>query len=212
MKHSGVVGYGLAELYCYVTGETQLEGAHDSLFDAMAQYKVCKHGSFNTSTVLDRSESFMLLEDVWKANRARFEARSQEIERSVPTGWTEEFPADAKCLDPETMYKSSSGGPTYGPTARAFQMCRGKTLSVVFLLLCPETMWDTIARETNRYGAEDWVRSPASSEGAEDDESIGPQQSSSDDDDDEAVEDRTFAIPGRARGQKRIGWAPCRRQ
>jgi hypothetical protein len=42
MKHSGISGVSLESVYCFVTGEQGLDGAHDSsLFDAQAQYYVC---------------------------------------------------------------------------------------------------------------------------------------------------------------------------
>ena len=36
-KHSQVLGYGLAEMWCYCTSNTSLEHAHSSIVDARAQ-------------------------------------------------------------------------------------------------------------------------------------------------------------------------------
>jgi hypothetical protein len=45
----------LASVYCYVTGEHTLDGAHDSLFEAQAQYKVVKDNRFRDCT--DKAET-----------------------------------------------------------------------------------------------------------------------------------------------------------
>ena len=37
---SGVVGYGLAEVWCFIKEKTQLDGAHDALEDTLAQCEV----------------------------------------------------------------------------------------------------------------------------------------------------------------------------
>jgi hypothetical protein len=60
------LGVWLASVYCYVTGEHSLDGAHDSLFDAQAQYKVVKDNRFRDYT--NKAESLMDTEDVWRAN------------------------------------------------------------------------------------------------------------------------------------------------
>jgi hypothetical protein len=42
--HSGISGVSLerTSVYCFVTGEQGLDGAHDSLLDAQVQYYVVK--------------------------------------------------------------------------------------------------------------------------------------------------------------------------
>ena len=45
-KHSGVIGYGLEEAYCFVTGIDCLDGAHSSIVDAHAQSVVVDHEFF----------------------------------------------------------------------------------------------------------------------------------------------------------------------
>jgi hypothetical protein len=47
MKHSGISGVSLERVYCFVTDDQWLDGAHDSLFDAeQAQYYVVKDHCF----------------------------------------------------------------------------------------------------------------------------------------------------------------------
>jgi hypothetical protein len=53
MKHSGISGVSLAErtsVYCFVTSEQGLDGAHDSLFDAQVQYYVVKDNHLRAYT------------------------------------------------------------------------------------------------------------------------------------------------------------------
>ena len=48
-KHSKVVGYGnLETVYCYVTGEQKLEGAHSSIVDDKGQCQVVTDARFKT--------------------------------------------------------------------------------------------------------------------------------------------------------------------
>jgi hypothetical protein len=46
MKHSGIAGASFESVYGFVTGEQRLGGAHDSLFDAYAQYYDLKDNCF----------------------------------------------------------------------------------------------------------------------------------------------------------------------
>jgi hypothetical protein len=122
-KHSGISGMSLASVYCHVTGEHTLDGAHDSLFDAQAQYKVVKDNRFRDYT--DKAESLMDIEDVWRANHERVQAQKEEITRSVPIGWTEGLVNNPKIIDPDKDYKSHAGGGVYGPTSTAFAKTAG---------------------------------------------------------------------------------------
>ena len=45
-KHSGVIGYGLEEVYCHLAGKDYLEGAHSSIVDAFAQSYIVGHECF----------------------------------------------------------------------------------------------------------------------------------------------------------------------
>jgi hypothetical protein len=101
MSHSGISGVLLASVYCYVTKKHTLFGAHDSLIDAKAQYKVVKDNRFRDYT--DKAESLMDIRDVWRANheRVRVQAQKEEITRDVPTGWTEDLVDNPKIIDPD---------------------------------------------------------------------------------------------------------------
>jgi hypothetical protein len=46
MKHSGISCVSLESVYCFVTGEQGLDGAHDSSFHAQVQYYVVKDNHF----------------------------------------------------------------------------------------------------------------------------------------------------------------------
>ena len=114
-QHTGVLGYGLEVIYCYVTGETSLDGAHNSLFDTLAQFKVCKHKSFKSHW--NMATSVVPLEEVWKANREQFLAQEAEINRPVPAGWVLGLPSRRKLIDPLKEFNSGEGGGVAGPEA-----------------------------------------------------------------------------------------------
>jgi len=73
-------------VYCFVTGEQGLDGAHDSLFDAQTQYYVVKDNRFQAYT--DKADLVMDIEDVCRDNGERVQAHKEEITCDVPTGWT----------------------------------------------------------------------------------------------------------------------------
>jgi hypothetical protein len=126
------------------------------LFDAQAQCYVVKDNRFRAYT--DKADSVMDIEDVWRASHERVQAQKEEITRDVPTGWPEGLVDNPKkIIDPDKDYNSHAGGGVYGPKSTAFAKTTGECLADVFLLFFPIDFWETIARETNRYGFGDWV-------------------------------------------------------
>jgi hypothetical protein len=97
VKHSGISGVSLESVYCFVTGEQGLDGAHDSLFDAQAQYYVVKDNRFQAYT--DKADLVMDIKDVCRDNGERVQAQKEEITRDVPTGWTEGLVDNPKIVD-----------------------------------------------------------------------------------------------------------------
>ena len=63
----GALGHGLAEVYCYVTGTTTLEGAQDANKYAGTQVTICSDDCF--CCYMDKMKAIVLFEDIWKAKR-----------------------------------------------------------------------------------------------------------------------------------------------
>jgi hypothetical protein len=84
-------------VYCFVTGEQGLDGAHDSLFDAQVQYYVVKDNHLRAYT--DKADLVMDIEDVCRDNGERVQAHKEEITRDVPSGWTEGLVDNPKIVD-----------------------------------------------------------------------------------------------------------------
>ena len=82
---SNVLGYGLAEVWCFVKDETKLGGAHNALADAVAQLQVVDDGRF--WPFIDRKEGWEWLDQVWAAKRRKRIEQLEELSRKLPKGW-----------------------------------------------------------------------------------------------------------------------------
>ena len=66
---SGVLGLGLAEVWCYCNGKTELDGDHDALMDVQAQMDVVNDKRL--WGFIDRLQGWEMLETIWAAKRER---------------------------------------------------------------------------------------------------------------------------------------------
>ncbi len=64
-KHSGVIGYGCDKMWCFVTDNDSLLGAHSAIVDARAQSTVMADKRF--LEYIDKPVSMILMADVWAA-------------------------------------------------------------------------------------------------------------------------------------------------
>jgi len=147
-------GYGLAMVYRIIFGE-ELDDAHDALADAKAQAAIFAHPAVQET--FDRCQCVMKMEDVWKgkaAQQARYEA---EPTRAVPLGWVDKG-EDTYQVPRERSYTGPAGGGEVGPSYPVRRACAHRDLGDLFLFYFPITILQWIAKETNRYGNEDWVR------------------------------------------------------
>ena len=79
-----------------------------------------------------------------------------------------------------------SGGGKHGPSLAGVSICHQLSLSALFIFFFPIEFLELIARKTNRYGNEDWVRPVSKRTYTEDDdESNGGGDSDDDDNGDE---------------------------
>jgi hypothetical protein len=191
-KHSSVIGYGCDEMWCFVTGNDALPGAHSAIVDARAQSTIVADDRF--WEYIDRPVSMIAMVDVWAAKRKNRDIRNEELKRKVPTGWTEDEMGSAWKL-PRSKEYSFAGGGHHGPSLASKTVCESQSLSDLFVFFFPIQFLEHIARETNRYGNEDWVR-PVSNHKSrleQDDDSIS--DGDSDDDDDNTQQSKPILLP-----------------
>ena len=158
-KHSGVLGYGLAEMYIHCTGMVSLEGAHSSIVDARAQLTVVTDERFKK--YIDKPESILHLDSVWAAKRSVLNSQLEELERAVPDGWVtklSQLDQSPVILTDDQYNNSYSGGAAVGPTNHAKTACEDRDLAKLFMSFWPVVLLQNIAKQTNKYGNEDWVR------------------------------------------------------
>jgi hypothetical protein len=86
-KHSGVIGYGCDEMWCYITCKVLLPYVHSAIVDAWAQSSIVadKH----LWEYIDKPVSMIAIADVWAGKRKNREKRNKELKRKIPLGWTE---------------------------------------------------------------------------------------------------------------------------
>ncbi len=177
-KHSGVIGHGCDEMWCHVTRC----GAHLATVDAKAQCTIVADDRFRPCT--DKPVAMIAMTDVWAAKRKNRDTRNADLKRKVPPGWTEGVEGSAWKLSRDKEHDHAGGG-RHGPSLSARTCCEKKSLADLFMFFFPLPLVQTIARETNRYGNEDWVRPVARASGVNDDDSIGAE-----DEDEDVEQDR----------------------
>jgi hypothetical protein len=171
-------------VWCFLNNKMELEGVHSSLVDARAQAEIVADKRF--LAYIDRPESMKGMEDVWARKRKNCDNRAAELHRPVPEGWIESENESWEICGTK-RYEGSAGGGSYGPTS---EVVRAATLLVtLFLFFFPMSLLEIIARETNRYGNEDWVRGIISGGYKSADGSSGRSDDDDDDwDDNDSIE------------------------
>ncbi len=86
-KHSGVIGYGCDEMWCYVTSNKSLPEAHSAIVDAKAQCTIVADKHF--WDFIDKPVAVIAMTDVWAAKRKNRDIRNAELKRKLSAGWTE---------------------------------------------------------------------------------------------------------------------------
>lgn len=166
---SGVSGYGLAVMYCHVSGEVKLDGAHDSMIDALAQAQVCEHADMRK--YFDKPNGGVeLMTEVFSKKFDRKREQAAELKRKVPAGYIEDDPAVH--TPPEhfaaAAWDSDHPPQLLGPTRKARE---AETLIDLFYLMFPKRVQngdgtvnttkfslDMMAKQSNAYGNEDPVQ------------------------------------------------------
>ena len=159
---SGLLGLGLAEVWCYCNGETELDGAHNAMTDVKAQMDVVNDERF--WNFIDKNQGWELLENIWAAKRAKMTKERQETVRKLPVGWDDWENIKSWTLHDKKSFTSSEGGPVGGPSTKVMDAINNTgddkrdKLVKLFQFFFTSKLLSNIARETNRYGNEDWVK------------------------------------------------------
>jgi hypothetical protein len=124
-------------MWCYVTANEALPGAHSAIVDARAQCTIVADDRFQR--YMDKPVAMIAMTDV------------AELKRKVPTGWTEGVEGSAWKLQRDKEYDYAGGG-RHGPSLAARTCCEAQSLADLFLFFFPLPLLQTIAQETNRYG------------------------------------------------------------
>ena len=140
IAQSNILGYGLGTVYCFVTGQTQLIGAHDSLVDVCAQITVVHYLSDNPPARLGPAGSWLnatrgplLLTDIYKTKRESHHKQAVETSHPVPPGWTDHnLPASA-----QSAPWKYDGGEGRGQTQCSSSAAECRTLLDLFLFFSP---------------------------------------------------------------------------
>jgi hypothetical protein len=128
--------------------------AHNSLVDAKAQLDIILDSKF--VKFVDKPKSIKLIEDVLTKKQENQMEQANELQRKVPPGWRED---DSVIWKPSysQSYAGRDGGAVYGPSSASQQAARGGLVSL-FLFFFPQKLLETIAKCTQIYGREEWVR------------------------------------------------------
>ena len=177
---SKILGLGLAEVFCYVTGFSQLEGAHNSLMDCHAQCVVVNDNRFYQ--YIDKSYSIESINDIWKSKKKAIEKSRDEISRPVPVGWSTE---KQRWTPNSTRYEGSTGGGDHGPSSSMKSILTKRCLISLFLFFWSIATLTKIAEATNKYGNVDFVKLVTANGNNNDDDDIADDVDDVDDVDDD---------------------------
>mmetsp|Transcript_15413 Transcript_15413/g.19813 ORF Transcript_15413/g.19813 Transcript_15413/m.19813 type:complete len:151 (+) Transcript_15413:335-787(+) len=78
----------------------------------------------------------------------------QELKRPSPAGWSTNT-TNWKISHTKSIF--FAGGGRHGPSSSALTACKNRSLSELFLYFQPVKVLEDIAKQTNKYGNEDWV-------------------------------------------------------
>jgi hypothetical protein len=172
LSKSKIVGYGLGTVYCFVTGEDELAGAHNSLVDVLAQIEIVRWLFHRPKKVKGVSQSWLatrhgpkgtqLLTCIYKTKREKRSKALAEATRPVPNGWDDapvsnEHPSTGVPRDMDYDRGSDGGGP-HGPSPPTTSCQTLLDLWYFFVTIAALDAW---AQTTEKYAVGDWVQPKA---------------------------------------------------
>jgi hypothetical protein len=119
-------------MWCYVTGNLSLPGAHSAIVDAKAQCTIVAGEHF--WPFIDKPVSMIAMEDVWASKIRKQNIRNLERKkRKVPSGWTEGETGSAWKVSRDKTYSFGAGG-HHGPFLLAAKdCCQAQSLANLFI-------------------------------------------------------------------------------
>ena len=161
-KISKIESYSLGEVWKYLDPQKRnLNGAHNSLIDVIAQGEIFIHESMHA--YINRSKSIQHIDEIFSKAVINAWKKTMEPLREVHSPWKEIKVTDEhynKKWEPrgEDTYTSSAGGPKYGPTNKMQTAATNtKDLADLFLVIIPLAVLTQIAKYTKKYAYDDWV-------------------------------------------------------
>jgi hypothetical protein len=154
-RHSKVTNLSLSCVYKYATGEN-LDNAHNSLYDAMAQTTILLDE--RVKGYWDKSKAIVAVEQIWGKKTESRAKQLDEPTRNVQDPWKADGDAETWDPNPNQKYTGHGGGGRMGPSSQVAHACRGSdNLSSLFLFLFPLYLLRAIAKSSNKYANTDWV-------------------------------------------------------
>ncbi|KAL9183005.1 hypothetical protein ACHAXT_004792, partial [Thalassiosira profunda] len=139
-------------------GRTNLNGAHDSLVDVIAQTDIIVHPDF--VPFINRTQSVQTISDIFTTTQQNEWKKQMEPVREVHAPWKEITKDDNIKWTPleADSYTGPEGGPDAGPTQHMVGVARSaRNLSCLFLAMIPLSFWTKVATMTDKYCYKDWV-------------------------------------------------------
>ena len=155
-KKSRLQSLSLSSVYKYLKN-TDLVNAHDSLVDAKAQTDVVLHPYFKG--YWNKKHSISKVSDMWKRKTIRNANQKDEANWPVPDNWV--TGNNTATWEPSfaNSYEGPCGGPDiYGPSNALKEVTRqASNIAEIFFKLFPVSLFDYIAKMSQKYAHEDWV-------------------------------------------------------
>ena len=149
--------YELGVLWAYIHGKN-LNGAHNSLVDAMAQTDLIISEQF--VPFINRTNSIQPIQKIFGAAKQNDWKKKMEPAIEVHKPWIEQTKDSNIEWQPreEDKYTGASGGGLMGPTESVRRVARrAKYLSCMFLHILPMSFFLKVAEMTNKYAYTDRV-------------------------------------------------------
>ena len=159
MHKSKMNSLKLRAVWGHIKGDETLDDAHNSLVDARAQADLLVHENF--VSFLDRIESAVTVDKIFKANQLSAMKRDLKPVRLVHKPWQELSQANDVAWEPSPGDDSfcAVGVPLeHGPSSAVQQATRIATcLAILFLFFVPLSIFEQVAEWSNKYAYEDWA-------------------------------------------------------
>jgi hypothetical protein len=121
---SKVESMELGIVWKFMTG-LNLNGAHDSMVDVVAQLDVISHEYY--LPYLNVSNSMCLIDDIFTKTERREMLKKMEPERPVHEPWKEQTAEENVSWEPrmEDSYNGAAAGGVFGPSSEILLLARG---------------------------------------------------------------------------------------